>query len=562
MPLRDGVGPFDRGEEISGYKIIGAIATSKESKILRVHPRGIAKNLAMKIVTPEHRDRLRREKNALEKLSGHPNIVNIHAYQDSEEPFIVMEYASKNLRKIIGEHPLPFDRTSQQQHNKKELLSITFDIINQLLEGIKYAHGHNIIHGDLKPENILVQQLYGGGNKTIVKICDFGNAQTSLEERVKQSNGSTQSIQGTFEYMAPEQKNGGICRQSDLYSIGKIAYELLMGKLPNENSPKPSETHNLPSFVNTFIYKLLEDDPEKRFQTAQEAQTFIKEALEGKHNTPIEHFKKYATLAGKKTKQAIKYIAKLPFLPLEYFDEKESELRCAGKTSAHYEIACAVAFMCGITAYIAPPILAFQTVTERRLEKALQENKPTGRIVATHENKIQFLHASDIRRGNNYPQVYEMPCNNITFLSASHDDQTLYFVSKNDADEYALYKLPLKTLEPEKIGTGNVLQALAEHNEALTTKNTTSPDNKYKIEIDTGGDLELQFNDSRWGDIDIIPNYSINGRGAPVKNPLWLKTTPQYTAPKKPEVGKKQGMLDKEHNYKALDDLWNSNLMW
>src|SRR5206468_5483715 len=89
------------------------------------------------------------------------------------------------------------------------------------LRALIYLHRHGIIHRDLKPENVLVVNRQ-------VKVLDFGLSITLGDE-----GGEAESLAGTLAYMAPELLRGALpSERSDLWAVGMIAYELLVGRYP------------------------------------------------------------------------------------------------------------------------------------------------------------------------------------------------------------------------------------------------------------------------------------------------------------------------------------------
>ncbi len=162
--------------------------------------------------------------------AGHPNLVKCHAISQTDAGYqSVLDYCEGGtLRAAIGER-LPF----------LEAKSLIIDI----LQGLTYIHGHDIIHGDLKPENILLtyglissQSASSGhealGTRLTAKIGDFGSARFA-----QLPNHSYREI-GSPTYAAPERFNGQSSYASDLYSVGVMLYELLLGDRPFSGSPQ------------------------------------------------------------------------------------------------------------------------------------------------------------------------------------------------------------------------------------------------------------------------------------------------------------------------------------
>lgn len=155
--------------------------------------------------------RFQREALSTSELS-HPNIVSVFDVASWHGiPYMVMEYVDgPNLKEYIQKNqPLPLNRV--------------ITIMDQILSAVFLAHKHNVIHRDLKPQNILLDKK---GN---VKIADFGIALAMSETDLTRTN----TALGSVHYMSPEQTRGGVVtKQSDIYSLGIILYEMIVGEVP------------------------------------------------------------------------------------------------------------------------------------------------------------------------------------------------------------------------------------------------------------------------------------------------------------------------------------------
>lgn len=230
--------------------------------------------------------KFQREASAASNLD-HPNIVGIYDVgEDDGNYYIVMEYVEgrtlKSLIKRRGALTLP------------EVI----DIMTQLTSGIAHAHEKGIIHRDIKPQNVLI--LDDG----LVKIADFGIAQALNSNELTQTN----SVMGSVHYLPPEQANGtGSTYKSDIYSLGILMFELLIGKVPfkGENAveiaikqmkdPIPSVcdlNENIPQSVENIVLKATAKNPKNRYDTVEEMKYDIKTCLdEDRINEPKVVFK-------------------------------------------------------------------------------------------------------------------------------------------------------------------------------------------------------------------------------------------------------------------------------
>ena len=155
--------------------------------------------------------RFQREANAASGLN-HPNIVEVYDVgEDNGRYYIVMELMTgTTLKELIGR------RGSLDKYE-------AFAIMEQLIKPLSKAHENQVIHRDIKPQNVLV--LSDG----TVKITDFGIA---LAEDALQLTKSD-SVLGSVHYLAPECSRGeGASVQSDIYALGVVLYELLVGDVP------------------------------------------------------------------------------------------------------------------------------------------------------------------------------------------------------------------------------------------------------------------------------------------------------------------------------------------
>lgn len=221
----------------------------------------------------------------LAALLHHQNIVQIYDFGSLDDSyFIAMEYLfGKDCRIITNkakEKSLPIE------------LEYALFIVSRICAGLDYAHNLkdfqgkplNIIHRDISPQNILI--TFEGD----VKIVDFGIAKAASQNTMTQMG----MIKGKVAYMSPEQAAGKkIDNRSDIFSCGIILYELVTGnkmfsgdtlhilsKVRNAEFAKPDEAQKgLPDKLLKIIYKALEKDPERRYQSCNDMLTDIEECL-------------------------------------------------------------------------------------------------------------------------------------------------------------------------------------------------------------------------------------------------------------------------------------------
>jgi eukaryotic-like serine/threonine-protein kinase len=177
-------------------------------------------------------------------LANHEHIVKLYGQGQWEKGlYIAMEYIKGiTLRQYILQTPISL----------KQSIEMIVDIAYALC----HLHTHGVIHRDLKPENILVEK------NAHIKVIDFGISQLLTEKDEYQK--SKQKIIGTPIYMSPEQYANpeGVSFPSDIYSLGIIAYELLLGKL----SYGKIDLRLLPRELRDIIKKCLNKDLSKRYK--------------------------------------------------------------------------------------------------------------------------------------------------------------------------------------------------------------------------------------------------------------------------------------------------------
>lgn len=270
-----------KGQKINDrYEIISLIGEGGMANVYLAQDTILDRKVAVKILRGDLASdekfvrKFQREAISASSLS-HPNIVEMYDVgEDDGEYYIVMEYIDgRTLKSLI----------------KKRgglTLSETVDIMLQLTSAIACAHDSYIIHRDIKPQNVLI--LDDGR----VKITDFGIAQALNSAEMTQTN----SVMGTVHYLPPEQANGtGATKKSDIYSLGILMYELLIGKLPfkGENAveialkqmkePIPSVCElkeDVPQSIENIILKATAKNPKNRYDSVEEMHEDLETALD------------------------------------------------------------------------------------------------------------------------------------------------------------------------------------------------------------------------------------------------------------------------------------------
>lgn len=259
------------GRKLNGrYKIIGNIGSGGMANVFLAHDLILDRDVAVKVLRFDFQNdtaairRFQREALAATELV-HTNIVSVYDVGEEEGmQYLVMEYVKgMDLKRYIQTHyPIPY--------------ATVVDIMQQILSAISLAHDHRIIHRDLKPQNILMDE-----NGT-VKITDFGIAIALSETSITQTN----TMLGSVHYLSPEQARGSMAtKQSDIYALGIILYELMTGNVPfdgesavtialkhfqNELPSIKNYDRNTPQSMENVILKATAKDTADRYKTAEE----------------------------------------------------------------------------------------------------------------------------------------------------------------------------------------------------------------------------------------------------------------------------------------------------
>ena len=258
------------------YRILRKLGSGGMANVYLAEDEELGRRVAIKILNERYAgddlfiERFRREAKSAASLS-HPNIVSIYDRGEAEGTYyIAMEVIEgRSLKELIMTHgALP--------------VHTAIGYAKQLLEALRFAHRHGIIHRDIKPHNVLVsadQQVKA--NEPRLKVTDFGIARHGASQMTEAG-----SIMGTAQYLSPEQARGApVTAASDLYSAGVVLYEMLTGKVPfagdsaieiamkhvNELPKPPSSLRpEIPPELDQIVLRALAKDPEDRYQTAEE----------------------------------------------------------------------------------------------------------------------------------------------------------------------------------------------------------------------------------------------------------------------------------------------------
>ena len=281
--LREVLGPPSHPETLGTlgrYEIESLIGCGGMGVVLRGFDRDLHRPVAIKMILPRlakngtAKQRFAREARAAAAVL-HPNVIGIHGIESAQGvPWFVMPLiAGPTLQSLVEEHgPLP----------EREIVRIGL----QLAGGLAAAHSQGLVHRDIKPANVLVDNEV---NRVV--LTDFGLARSDAEQSMTQ----TGWLAGTVNYMSPEQSRGeDVDARSDLFSLGSLLYFLATGAVPFSGpsafsvlqeiaSGKPKDVRSLNSEISStlaaVIAKLLQKNPQQRFQSATELEEFFEELI-------------------------------------------------------------------------------------------------------------------------------------------------------------------------------------------------------------------------------------------------------------------------------------------
>ncbi len=256
---------------------VGGMGTVYEAAQVHLDKRVAVKVLKQSLVaTGVHLERFLREARAASKIR-HPNIVDVVDFgrMASGSAYYVMELLEgTDVAELLRDKGrLPWPRVAM--------------IVQQVLSALEAAHAHGVIHRDIKPANVfLVADPTGDGD--VVKVLDFGIAKVAEESRLTRAD----EIIGTAAYMAPEQAQGTVTEQTDVYAVGVLMYKMLTGRVPfrgangfetlrlHRSQPPPSMRQLVPDIspaVEALVLQALAKQPEQRFASTRHMEAAIEQ---------------------------------------------------------------------------------------------------------------------------------------------------------------------------------------------------------------------------------------------------------------------------------------------
>jgi eukaryotic-like serine/threonine-protein kinase len=271
------------GTRVGPYEVVALLGAGGMAEVYRAKDTRLGREVAIKVVSETlgrdgaFLERFDREAKLAASLA-HPNVVALHdvGFHDGKPYFVTELLQGESLRERLAQGPLPVGKA--------------LEWAAQMAQGLAAAHERGIVHRDLKPENIFVTKA---GH---VKLLDFGiaklieTAQAAtphdlMDPTLSPSGSSTGTgmVLGTPGYMSPEQVRGDpVDARTDFFGLGAVLYEMLSGRRAFPSGPTVETGYavlhsepepllaTVPPQVAQVVYRCLEKDPARRFQTASD----------------------------------------------------------------------------------------------------------------------------------------------------------------------------------------------------------------------------------------------------------------------------------------------------
>jgi serine/threonine protein kinase len=274
------------GHSLGRYHILEQLGEGGMATVYKAFDTRLETDVAVKVIRTENLTlgtmeralkRFEREAKALARLT-HPNIVKVTDYGEYEgKPYLVMEYLpGGTLKERLGQ-PIPWQEAIR--------------LMIPIAEALDFAHSQHMIHRDVKPSNILLTE------RGQPMLTDFGIAKILDLDETADLTGTGMGV-GTPEYMAPEQWQGQVSEQTDVYALGVTLFEMVTRRRPytaetpaallikqtNDPLPRPkSLLPELPDAVEKILLKALAKAPPDRYESMLAFSNALQSVLERKN---------------------------------------------------------------------------------------------------------------------------------------------------------------------------------------------------------------------------------------------------------------------------------------
>jgi serine/threonine protein kinase len=280
---------FAIGENVGPYRIIEQLGSGGMATVFKAYHAALDRYVAIKVLHPAFKQdpnflsRFQREARIVAKLDQ-PHIVPVYDFSEAGgQPYLVMRYIEgETLKARLANGALPLAEVAR--------------IIKPVGDALSYAHAQGVLHRDVKPSNVLLTNEGG------VFLADFGLARMA---QAGESTLSQDSLLGTPQYISPEQARGdaNLDARTDVYSLGVVLYELLVGRVPYQADTPYAVIHDhiysalpLPRSLNPalseplerFLLKALSKERDDRYANIAEMLTAFEQAAQSATPTLIE----------------------------------------------------------------------------------------------------------------------------------------------------------------------------------------------------------------------------------------------------------------------------------
>ncbi|MFC1959620.1 protein kinase [Chloroflexota bacterium] len=280
---------LETGQVIGAYEVVSLIGQGGMATVYKAYHAKLDRFVAIKMMLQA----LQQEENFLARFTreariiarlDHPNIVPIYDFSDYDSnPYLVMKYVEgETLDQVLKRSTLP--------------LAEILRIMTAIAEALAYAHSQGVLHRDVKPSNIIIDQ------NGLPYLTDFGLARLAKRGESTLSQGT---MIGTPHYISPEQALGQseLDLRTDVYSMGVVLYELVVGRVPFAGDtpfsivhdhiysplPAPSQINaEIPPAVEAVLVRALAKEPAARYQSATELMVAFREAVAAENLSALD----------------------------------------------------------------------------------------------------------------------------------------------------------------------------------------------------------------------------------------------------------------------------------
>ncbi|WP_163869052.1 serine/threonine-protein kinase [Myxococcus eversor] len=273
-----GVDPLVGGELHGRFQVLEAVSESASTPLYRALQLPLEREVALRVLTApsedlEARQRFFQEARDAARL-GHPNTVTVldAGSTDVGTPYVALEWLEgRTLAQVLASGPLPWARA--------------VELARGMGRSLRQAHQRGVVHGDVTPAHVTLVTDASGRESSHVKVRGFGRLRPVAAESKRLSVPEitvSGSFHGAHAYMAPERARGVADARGDIYSLGVVLFQMLVGRAPFESEdplelvfahhkePVPAFREvrpelSIPQAVEAVVRRCLEKRPEERF---------------------------------------------------------------------------------------------------------------------------------------------------------------------------------------------------------------------------------------------------------------------------------------------------------